>query len=374
MFAATFLERGLALPGLGPSCVDATLFLPIKDGPAVFMTADTTWFVVGPLASAGENDGVATVFEFAGWAAEILFENHAVVNSEDMSVLPYLFIDDEIIDALPLLDFGSSVCWFLLEGRSCSLGRMSVAPFCVVFSIVSSVRAIQMLAALAFPFCFQFLLAAFCAAMLVVSCLLFSGIERVRAFKFLLLLDPGFFEHAVHVWKGKLAKDESEENVSLLNSGAKSFQVPSCGILDGFLLAPGVREFWKERHWSIIDNDDRDAVVEISEHQFVAAAALGTCRSQPEKLEAVQSGQVIQFFIKGVRGTQTQVVRGGSQVALGLVAGVMGMDMYAMVGGKVVDHSLSLESLGITSNCTVSFFSGLRGSLRTQLCAAHHKQ
>ena len=80
-----------------------------------------------------------------------------------------------------------------------------------------------MLAALAFPFCFQFLLAAFCAAMLMVSCLLFPGIERVRAFKFPLLLDPGFFEHAVHVWKGKLAKDESEENVFLLNSGAKSF-------------------------------------------------------------------------------------------------------------------------------------------------------
>ena len=359
MFAGTFLERGLALPGLGPSCVDATLFLPIEDGPAVFMTADTTWFVFRPLASAGENDGVATVFELAGWAAETVFENHAVVNSEGMSVLPYLFIDDEIIDALPLLDFGSSVCRSLLEGRSCSLGRMSVAPFWVVFSIVSSVRAIQMLAALAFPFCFQFLLAAFCAAMLVVSCLLFSGIQRVCAFKFPLLLDPGFFEHAVHVWKGKLAKDESEENVSLLNFGAKSFQVPSCGILDGFLLAPDVREFWKERHLSV-----RDAVVEISEPQFVAAAALGTCRSRPENLETVQSGQVIQFFIKGVRGTQTQVVRGGSQVALGLVAGVIGMDMYAMVGGKVVDHSLSLERIGITPNCTVSFFSRLRGGSR----------
>ena len=75
MFAAPFLERGLVLPGLGPSCVDAMLFLPFEDGPAVFMTADTTWFVVGPLASAGENDGVATVFDFAGWAAEMLTEN-----------------------------------------------------------------------------------------------------------------------------------------------------------------------------------------------------------------------------------------------------------------------------------------------------------
>ena len=51
----------------------------------------------------------------------------------------------------------------------------------------------------------------------------------MRVFKFPLLLDPRFFEHAAHVWKGKLAKDESEENVFLLNSGAKSFQVPSCG-------------------------------------------------------------------------------------------------------------------------------------------------
>ena len=70
-----------------------------------------------------------------------------------------------------------------------------------------------------------------------------------------------------------------------------------------------------------------------------------------------------QFFIEGVRGTQSQVVRRGSHVALGLVAGVMGMDVYAMVGG-IVDHSLSLDSLGITSNCTVSFFSRLRGGSR----------
>ena len=81
-------------------------------------------------------------------------------------------------------------------------------------------------------------------------------------------------------------------------------------------------------------------------------------RSLPEKLEAVHSGQNIQFCINWVRGTQTQVVRGGSQVALGLVAGVIGMDMCAMVGGKVVDHSLS------ASNCTVSFFSRLRGGSR----------
>ena len=216
--------------------MDATLFLPIQDGPAVFMTADTTWFVVGPLASAGEDDGVATVFEFAGWAAEILFENHAVVSSEDMSVLPYLFIDDEIIDALPLLDF--------LQPRQ-DVGRPFLGCFQHCQQRSSDPDACRS--------CFPLLLAVSFGRVLCCDAagilLAFSGIERVRAFKFPLLLDPGFFEHAVHVWKGKLAKDESEENVSLLNSVAKSFQVPSCGILDGFLLARGVREFWKERHW-----------------------------------------------------------------------------------------------------------------------------
>ena len=105
-----------------------------------------------------------------------------------------------------------------------------------------------MLAAFAFPFCFQYLLAAMLAAMLMGSfCLLRTGFKRVRVFKLPLFLDLCFFEHVAHVWKGKLAKDESEENVSLLSSGAKVFQVPSCGILAGFLLAPGGREFWKER-------------------------------------------------------------------------------------------------------------------------------
>ena len=121
----------------------------------------------------------------------------------------------------------------------------------------------------------------------------------------------------------------------------------------------------REESIDISWDDVRNAVVaECPEYQFEAAAAFGACRSPPEKLEAVQSGQNIQFFIKGVIGTQTRVVREGSHVALGLVAGVMGMDVYAMVGGRIVNHSLSLESLGITSNCTVSFFSRLRGGSR----------
>ena len=77
-------------------------------------------------------------------------------------------------------------------------------------------------------------------------------------------------------------------------------------------------------------DDVRNFVVaECPENQFEAAAAFGTCRSQPEKLEAanVQSGQNVQFFIKGVGGAQTQVVTGGRHIALGLVAGIKDMDV-----------------------------------------------
>ena len=229
MFAAIVLERGLAQPGLGPSWSDATLFLPIEsfeDGPAVFMTAETTWFVVGPLASAGENDGLAAVSEFAGWAAEMFSGNHAVVKTEDVSDLAYATIDDETTDAWPFDDHGSCVCWFPHEGHCCSRSRTwSVAPLWVVFSIFSSVRAIQMLAAFAFPFCFQYLLAALFAAMLMESfCLLRTGFERVRVFRFFLLLDPGSFEHAAHVWKGKLAKDEVKRRFSSSILGQKVFR------------------------------------------------------------------------------------------------------------------------------------------------------
>ena len=260
----------------------------------------------------------------------------------------YLFFDDEITDARPLHDFGSSVCWFLHDGHYCSLSRMSVASFWVVFSIVSSVPD-------ACRFCFSLLFSvslgrdACCDADGIILPSIF-WIRESACLHWILVSSNVLYMFG----KVSLQRMKVKRMFFLLNSGAKVFQVPSCGILAGFLLAPGEREFW-----SIIDNDVTDAVVEISEHQFVAAAALGTCRSQPEKLEAVQSGQIIQFFIKVVRGTQTQVVRGGRHVALGLVAGVMGMDVHAMVGGKIVDHSLSLESLGITSPSSPGFVVGL---------------
>ena len=96
-----------------------------------------------------------------------------------------------------------------------------------------------------------------------------------------------------------------------------------------------------ERQDSTIEhhNDVRSAVV--AEVEFQAAAAFGTSRPRPENLEAaiVQSGRNVQFFIRGVGGAQTQVVRGGWHDALGQVAGIKGLD---------VNHAVSLYTLGIT--------------------------
>ena len=115
-----------------PSLGSARPGVPIEsfeDGTAVFMAAETTWFVVGRLASAGENDGLAAESEFAGWAAEMFSGNHAVEKTRDMSDLAYAIIDDETTDAWPFDDHGSCVCWFPHEGHCCSRSRMwSVAP------------------------------------------------------------------------------------------------------------------------------------------------------------------------------------------------------------------------------------------------------
>ena len=88
-------------------------------------------------------------------------------------------------------------------------------------------------------------------------------------------------------YKGELKNKEREVFASFSSTLTPVVQVSSFGILAGRLLALCEREFWKGRYLPIISNDVRDAVVESPEYQFEAAAAFGTCRSQPEKLEAV---------------------------------------------------------------------------------------
>ena len=62
--------------------------------------------------------------------------------------------------------------------------------------------------------------------------------------------------------KGKLKNKEREVFASFSSTVTPVVQVSSFGILAGRLLVLCEREFWEERHWSIIDNDVRDAVVD----------------------------------------------------------------------------------------------------------------
>ena len=75
--------------------------------------------------------------------------------------------------------------------------------------------------------------------------------------------------------KGTLKGEESTELFVSLVSSRDEFQVSSSGHPGvGTLWAPVLRQFWKERHHSIIYNDVRDAVVEFPELLFQAAAAI----------------------------------------------------------------------------------------------------
>ena len=58
----------------------------------------------------------------------------------------------------------------------------------------------------------------------------------------------------------------------------------------------------------------------------VRSGRFGTCRSHSEKLEAanVQSGQNVQFFIKGEEG----------MLHWARLRGIKGVDVYAMMEGK----------------------------------------
>ena len=100
---------------------------------------------------------------------------------------------------------------------------------------------------------------------------------------------------------GKDCKGEKE----LICFKARKIEAHSSSLIQAESLIALESAELEERQESSIDiswDDVRNAVVaECPEYQFEAAAAFGTCRSQPEKLEAVQSGQNIQFFIKGVR-------------------------------------------------------------------------
>ena len=72
----------------------------------------------------------------------------------------------------------------------------------------------------------------------------------------------------------------------------------------------------------------------------------------------------VQFFVKEKVGMSTSVVRGGPDEILSYVFGTDGLDVYAMVHGKIVNLSSTLSSAGIVRGCTVYIHRRLRGGSR----------
>ena len=110
----------------------------------------------------------------------------------------------------------------------------------------------------------------------------------------------------------------------------------------------------------------QDAVVaESPEYQSAAAALVQTnnvCQSGP--WEAQHKVQPVQFFVKGKVGMSTCVVRGCLEEVLSQVIGTDGLDVYAMMNGKIVDLRSTLWFCGITDGCTVHIHYRLRGGSR----------
>ena len=123
----------------------------------------------------------------------------------------------------------------------------------------------------------------------------------------------------------------------------------------------------KERHQSIISRNDA-VVAEIEAADEAAAAFQGAGSSvQSGTWEARQKSQPVQkvqFFIKGKVATSTSIVRGGLQETLSHVIGTDGLDVHAMVYGRMVDMRSTLSSVGIVGGCTVYIHLRLRGGSR----------
>ena len=196
-------------------------------------------------------------------------------------------------------------------------------------------------AAIACAFCFQSLLAAMLAVCFYVPGLLFKGMEkdcekRKITSSFLPGLDLAQASCLIRV-EGHPALASAE-----LEEGHESFN--------------------KNIPW----NDVSDAVVtESPEYQCAAAAFEGTSsfvHSGP--WEAQHKVQPVQFFVKGKVGMSTSVVRGCLEEVLSQVVGMDGLDVYAMMNGKILDSRSTLRHCGITNDCTVHIRYRLRGGSR----------
>ena len=150
-----------------------------------------------------------------------------------------------------------------------------------------------------------------------------SGSGIVDLFKTLV---PGLRASSpVPVSKGMLKVKEDQRSNVYLVSPAGVLQVSSFGIL--------------VRHQFFINcNDVRDAVVDTVLVAKAAAALQGTSSSvHPGPWEAQHNVQSVQFLVKGKAGSSTSVVRGCLEEVLSQVVGTDGLDVYAMMNGKILD-------------------------------------
>ena len=126
----------------------------------------------------------------------------------------------------------------------------------------------------------------------------------------------------------------------------------------------------EEGHESLNNNipwdDVSDAVVTESPEYQCAAAAFESTSSfvHSGPWEAQHKIQPVQFFVKGKVGTSTSVVRGCLEEVLSQVVGTDGLDMDAMMNGKILDLRSTLCHCGITDGCTVHIHCRLRGGSR----------
>ena len=192
---------------------------------------------------------------------------HILMNNGDVFVVPYprLCCDDAETTC------SSCDCVFLLGEDSSSQD--------------SSIAALHLLVVVAFSFCFQPVVLRFLPFVFLALCVASSFSRRQRS-----------------CVKGMWKDCKGEKEPICFQAGKIEAQASSLIQAESFIALESA-ELVKERQESSIDiswDDVRDAVVaECPEYLFGAAAAFGTCRSQPEKLEAVQSGRNIQFFVKG---------------------------------------------------------------------------
>ena len=377
-FAVTILECGpaplehglvcgLAHVGLGPRQCAATTLLPYAAPVGMELVSRTPGDGVRAceVATVAKNfiSGILMVFEWSA-AMVLVSVGHILMNNGDVLWSPYpcLCCDDEetacsSCDCGDLCDDDSCspICSFQALNLLVVTACVYVCSSCVCVFLLgedsssqdSSIAALHLLVVAAFS---------------LLSCAFSPSCSWPCAW-------PVPFRNAKEPSSkvcGKIAKVKRNPFVSRPEKiGAQA----SSSIQAESFIALESAELVKERQESSIDiswDDVRDAVVtESPEYQCAAAAFEDTSsfvHSGP--WEAQHKVQPVQFFVKGKVSMSTSVVRGCLEEVLSQVVGTDGLDVCAMMNGKMLDSRSTLRHCGITNDCTVHIRYRLRGGSR----------